>query len=972
MKKADLSEHNFEVAHITKVLVEQNNYSERDVKKNYDRDLCLDKNLLIGFITNTQKDEWNKLKEQYGDEIESKFLTRVNDQIREHGTLDVLRNGIKDRGAKFDLAYFKPVSGLNPEHKKVYQQNTFSVIRQLAFSKEYQKTLDMVLFLNGLPIITAELKNILTGQNFQNAVKQYKYDRDPREQLFKNCLAHFAIDNDKVYFTTELKGGATKFLPFNKDIENPDDPRGFKVAYLYCDIWHPDSLLDIIAHFIQIEIKKDKKTRKEKRSTIFPRYHQLKAVNHLVEDAKNKGSGHNYLVQHSAGSGKTYTISWLAHHLSQIYNQDNKRIFDSVVVVSDRLVIDTQLKEAVKQFEKTPGVVVTVEHAKDLKEGLEKGKNIMVSTIQKFPYIVDEISKLAGTNFAVIIDEAHSSQGGEMTRKMKKTLTYVSLGKAEELDKDNPEETVEDAIVEDIKSRGRLKNVSFFAFTATPKRETLELFGSKQADGTFHAFSLYSMKQAIEEGFILDVLEHYLTYKTYFKLVKKIEDDPEFEKRKATVLLCNYVSLSEHAIAKKVEIMLSHFMSSTEKEINHSAKAMVVTKSRLHAVRYKLEFDKQLKARNTNFKAMVAFTSTVIDPSDGLEHTESSMNGIGESQTRKAFDTQEYRILIVANKYQTGFDQPLLQTMYVDKKLSGVNAVQALSRLNRTTDFKDKAFVLDFVNEADDIKESFKPYYETTILSEATDPNHLYKLESEISKFNIIEKNDIEQFVKDWFTTQDQSLLHKSLDPAVIRYQAKNKDDKFTFRDLVRQYVKLYGFISQLVTFTDKELEKLYLYCRWLLKKLPTDGNSLPKEILETVDIESYKPKPTGGGKIIIEGHDKPLTPGGPTVKALVPEEKDKLSKIIGHLNEIFGTEFSDGDKLKIEKIAQTIKGNKDFQVTKVNNTKDALKVVFKELFRETLADMYESDFKFYEKVEKDPKIKDYLEDELFEKVLST
>lgn len=973
MKKADLSEKNFEVEHITKVLVEQNHYLERDAKKDYDQDLCIDKELLLRFITNTQKDEWLKLKEQYGTEIEAKFISRVIEQIRERGTLDVLRNSIKDRGCKFDLAYFKPVSGLNPEHKKLYQQNIFSVIRQVAFAKEYQKTLDMVLFLNGFPIITAELKNILTGQNFQNAIKQYKYDRNPNEQLFKNCLAHFAIDNDTVYFTTQLKGGATKFLPFNKDIVNPDDSRGFKTAFLYYDLWHPDSLLDIIAHFVQIEVIKDKKTGKEKKSIIFPRYHQLKAVNELVEDAKSKGSGHNYLIQHSAGSGKTYTISWLAHHLSQIHNQDNKRIFDSVVVVSDRTVIDDQLQEAIKQFEKTTGVVLNVEHSKELRKGLETGKNIMVSTIQMFPYVVDELKQLSGTNFAVIIDEAHSSQGGEMTKKLKKTLTvkYDSLEKAEEVDKANPEKSVEDAIVEDIKSQGRLKNVSFFAFTATPKRETMELFGTKQPDGQFKACSMYSMKQAIEEGFILDVLENYLTYKTYFKLVKKIQDDPEYEKRKASALLCSYVSLNEHAIAKKVEIILSHFMSSAEKEINHAAKAMIVTRSRLHAVRYKLEMGKQLNARNANFKTLVAFTSKVIDPSDGLEYTESSMNGIGESQTKNAFDTPEYRILIVANKYQTGFDQPLLQTMYVDKKLWNVNAVQTLSRLNRIADFKDKVFVLDFVNETDGIKESFEPYYQTTILSEATDPNHLYTLEAAIHEFNIVEKKDIEEFVKHWYLSNDQSLLHKALEPAVMRYNIKPKDDRFTFRDLVRQYVKLYGFVVQLVTFTDKELEKLYLYCRWLLKKLPLDGTGLPKEIMEQVDMPNLAVKPTGGGKIIIEAKDKPLTPAGPHITILVAEEKDKLSRIIGHLNDVFGTEFSSEDKLKIEKLAETIKSNSEFQVTKASNTKDALKVYFRKLFLETLTDMYDRDLKFYQKVAKDPKIKDYLEDELFEKVLS-
>ncbi|ODS31323.1 MAG: DEAD/DEAH box helicase [Candidatus Scalindua rubra] len=963
MKKSSITEKNFEVEHVTKTLV-NNGYLER-LPDDYNQELLLDQEILLNFVKNTQPDEWEKLQEQYPSNTENVFLKRISNEIGKRGTLDVLRNGVKDRGAKFELAYFKPVSGLNPEHEKLYKQNKFSVIRQLPFSQKYQKTLDVSIFLNGIPIITSELKNHFTGQDYTDAIKQYKYTRDPKEPFLKRCFAHFAVDNDKAYFTTKLEGEITQFLPFNKDIANPVDKRGFKVAYFYHDIWHPDSLLEIISHYIQIVEKKDPKTRSKSKKLIFPRFHQLVSVRSLIDSAKNSGTGKHYLIQHSAGSGKTFTISWLAHQLSQIHNQNDQRVFDNVIVISDRKVIDKQLKDAVKEFEKTLGVVLCTKKSKDLKEGLETGKQIIVTTIQKFPFVVEEIEKLKGKKFAVIIDEAHSSQGGESMTKVKKTLSFTSLEEAEE--KDEEDRDIEDQILEDMKARGKLSNVSFFAFTATPKQQTLELFGSKQPDGSYQAFSLYSMMQAIEEGFILDVLENYMTYKTYFKLVKMIEDDPEYEKRKATAVLKRYVDIHEHAIKKKTEIMLDHFYRKVKGKINGKAKAMVVTRSRLHAVRYKQEFERQLKEKGSNVKALVAFTGTIKD--DGHEFTESNMNGFPESQTVNKFDTDEYRIMIVAYKFQTGFDQELLQTMYVDKKLQKVNAVQTLSRLNRTSSGKDAVYVLDFVNETDDIKKGFQPYYETTILSEGTDPNILYEIERDILRFDIIDKSEIDVFTEFWHSTEDQSKLHRVLEPAIDRFKGLSKEDKFTFKDNLRRYTKAYGFITQLVSFKDVSLEKLYLYCRFLLKKLPLDKDSLPREVVESIDMDRYRIKPTYKGGITLEKKEGELAPMTTDEKQPPVSEFEKLSAIIAKVNEIGSTHFNEDDKVKFTRLADTIYDDEYFQESMKTNTKSNLKLLFKKLFDNVMADMYESDFNFYKKIEENQSVKDLIKDNLFEDV---
>src|SRR5574341_1237147 len=729
----------------------------------YDRALCLLPRDVVDFILATQPKEWEKLKQHHGAAVKEQFLKRLAREIERRGGLEVLRQGVKDSGCTFRLAYFRPSSGLNEETQRLHAANLFAVVRQLRYSEKNEKNLDLVLFLNGVPIFTAELKNPLTGQTVQDATRQYMTDRDPREPLlaYGRCLAHFAVDPDLVYVATHLDGPRTRFLPFNQGkfggAGNPPVPptrKGYATAYLWDRIWARDSVLDLIRQFIHEIEEEDEKGRKTgHRSLIFPRYQQLDAVRRLVAHARGQGAGQRYLVQHSAGSGKSFTIAWLAHRRATLHDAADRRVFDSIVVVTDRRILDRQLQTAMRQFEQTLGVVENIDTtSRQLKQALESGKTIIVTTLQKFPVIAKEIGELPGQRFAVIVDEAHSSQSGESTKSLKSVLASGSLEEAEaqEAGAETPEEELESTILAEMEKRGRLPNLSTFAFTATPKPKTLELFGTRRADGQFEAFHLYRMRQAIEEGFILDVLANYTTYRAYWRRLKTIADDPRYDKNKAEYLLKSFVELHPHAIGEKVRIMVEHFAAQAQNEIGGKAKAMIVTRSRLHAVRYKLAVDKYLKPRGYPFKALVAFSGSVRD--GGQSYTEPGMNGVSEKQTAKTFERQEYRFLIVANKFQTGFDQPLLHTMYVDKKLGGVNAVQTLSRLNRTLPPQKRGtMVLDFANEADAIKAAFEPYYETTLLSEATDPNLLYEVQTRLTAFPVYTEADVDAFAKVYF-----------------------------------------------------------------------------------------------------------------------------------------------------------------------------------------------------------------------------
>jgi type I restriction enzyme R subunit len=989
MPKPDVSEQNFEESYVIDVLENEHGFERRNAQEHYDRKLCMDTGMLFEFIELTQPKKWEKLKSHYGEKTKKRFLDRLVDQLESREVSDVIRNGFKDRGIKFKLAYFKPVSGLNPEHREKYEYNQFSVINQVKFSTKNEKSVDVVLFLNGLPLFSIELKNHETGQSYQDAIKQYR-KRNYKEKFFSRCLAHFAVDNDKVYYTTGLRGQRTNFLPFNKDIENPEDERGFKVSYLYHDVFQPDSMLGLLDNFIyRVEEDGDE-------FTIFPRYHQLDTVRRLVDDVHQKGSGGQYLIQHSAGSGKTFTISWLAHQLSQLYNKDDERVFDTIVVVSDRKVIDGQLQEAVRQFEDTIGTVVTAKHSDDVKKALEQGKNIVVSTLHKFPVVLEKIGELEGDRFAVIIDEAHSSQGGTMAQELNQVLQSKSLDDAEVQDGEEitSEEVIVDAIEGDIVGRQRRAgDVSYFAFTATPREETLELFGKKTEDG-YKPFSLYSMKQAIEEGFILDVLENYINYKTYYTLTKKIEDDPEFESRSARSLLNREANLKEHAIEAKADIMLQHFFQHTADRVDKHGKAMIVTRSRLHAVRYKKIIDRKLQNPLNEFaeniedeaikdellakikyhepvKALVAFSGTVKD--DGEEYTESSMNEFPQSQTKKRFEKDDYRILIVANKFQTGFDQPLLETMYVDKKLSGLQAVQTLSRLNRTHPDKESVTVLDFVNDPDSIQKAFQPYYDTVLLSEETDPNELYEMESKVYDFNVIDKVDVNTFAKKYWGEGDHAAIDRTLGPSVQRYKKLEEDDRREFRDALRAFVRQYEFVVQIVDFEDVELHRLWFYGKLLLKKLPVDKQSLPREVVNTVDLEDYAAKKGFEGRINLEEGEMEMKPTQAGVsRGAEEEEEEPLSKIVNDINKEHGGDLlnTDGDKRKVKELMESIGDNDDFQASKEVNDKSDVRVLFDNLFGDRLADMYEEDFEFYKKINENPEIKKALKEKLFDVVM--
>jgi len=949
----------------------------------YDRTLCLIPADVFAFIQATQPKEWEKYAQQHPTGAKDEFLYRLSNEIKNRGTLDALRNGVKANGCRFRLAYFRPSSGLNPEIERLYLANIFSVVRQLRYSQHNDNLLDLVIFLNGLPIFTAELKNPLAGQNVQNAINQYRHTRDPREPLFLfgRCLAHFAVDPELVYMTTRLQGPATEFLPFNKGrgtgAGNPPSMDGFATAYLWENVWSRDSILDLIQNFIQlIELEDDEGRKTGEKKLIFPRYHQLDAVRRLVSDAKANGSGQRYLIQHSAGSGKSNSIAWVAHQLVNLHDSSDRRVFDSIIVITDRRVLDRQLQRTVRQFQQTRGVVENIDTtSKQLKQALEEGKNIIVTTLQKFPVIVNEVKELPGQRFAVIIDEAHSSQTGEATKSLKAVLSVASLEEAEK-EESVEEEDLEDKIAEEARTRGRLPNVSYFAFTATPKPKTLELFGVKLPDGKFGAFSLYSMRQAIEEKFILDVLDHYTTYKSYFSLLKKISDDPRYDRKKANFLLTSFVDLHEHTIRKKVEIIIEHFAEYVMPRIDGKAKAMIVTRSRLHAVRYKLAVDQYLKERGYTFKTLVAFSGSVKDPFDGQSYTESGMNSqtvgrqVPETQTAKTFEGEEYKILIVAYKFQTGFDQPLLHTMYVDQKLAGVKAVQTLSRLNRIHPGKQETIVLDFANNPAEIQDAFQPYYEKTLLKEATDPNLLYDLQTRIESFHFHTSAEVDAFARAYFdekATQDK--LFSILRPVVDRFLDATKEEKVDFRSAVTDFVRLYAFLSQIITFVDVELEKFYAFARLLSRRLPIDPERLPVEIQQNIDMDSYRIQKTTNGRIKLArgpGELEPMGPKGPVI--VPPEDMEPLSRIIKDLNERFGTNFSEDDKVFIQQFEAKLAGDTALDATVLINPKENVKLTFDQVANDRLQEMMESNFKFYKQVTDDAEFRKYLFNWLFDR----
>ncbi len=954
--------------------------------EDYDRGLCLIPTDVLDFLLATQPKVWEQLKQHHGTEVKPRFLGRLSREIARRGALDVLRNGVKDSGCKFRLAYFRPASGLNEELQRLHAANLFAVVRQLRFSEQGDQSLDLALFLNGIPIFTAELKNPLNGQDVEDAIRQYREDRDPREPLFAygRCLAHFAVDPELVFVTTELAGRKTRFLPFNQGrfggAGNPPVPptrAGCPTDYLWERIWARDSVLDLVRQFIhEVEAEDDRGRKTGAHFLIFPRYQQLDCVRRLVGHARDHGPGERYLIQHSAGSGKSFTIAWLAHRLSVLHDADDRRVFDSVIVVTDRRVLDRQLQRTIRQFEQTLGVVENIDQtSRQLREALEAGRTIIVTTLQKFPVIAEQIGQLPGQRFAVIVDEAHSSQSGESTKSLKAVLKVESLEEAEreEAGDQTPEEELDDRVLDEIRSRGRLPNLSTFAFTATPKPKTLELFGRKRPDGKFEPFHRYSMRQAIEEGFILNVLANYATYKAYWRLLKKIEDDPRYDKSQAEYLLKSFVELHQHAIREKITICVEHFATQVAGAIDGRAKTMIVTRSRLHAVRTKLALDRYVAEKGHPWKALVAFSGTVND--GGESYTESGMNSagqehvIGERQTAAEFEKPEYRFLVVANKFQTGFDQPLLHTMYVDKKLGGVNAVQTLSRLNRTHPGKTGTTVLDFANEAEEIRKAFEPYYETTLLSEETDPNLVYEVQDRLLDFGVFRADDIETFARVYFDTKaTQDRLYAALEPARQRFAELAPDETSDFRSQLVDYVRLYAFLSQVVTFADLDLEKLYVFARHLRRLLPADREELPREVQQNIDMESFRIQRTSRGRIALDRQARPLDPAGTKPRGGGPgEELEALSRIIEALNERFGLNLGPEHRVTLEQIRAALDGDAGLDASARVNTRENVRLTFDPKVEDKIQEIVETNFGLYKRITDDPDFGRALKNYLFD-----
>ena len=941
------------------------------VAEDFDQDRAIFKGEALAFIRDTQPREWAKLERLHGDSTGEQVLGDLCKWMDHHGSLATLRHGFKCYGRTLRVAFFKAAHELNPELEARYAANRLGLTRQLHFSPRSEKSLDVTLSLNGIPVATLELKNPLTGQTVEDARWQYQQDRDPYEPIFefkRRTLAHFAADTESVLMTTRLAHKATQFLPFDKECAgaagNPPDPAGrtYRTAYLWEEVLQRDSLLDILARFmhLQVEEKRDDRGNKVKAETmIFPRYHQLGAVRSLVDAAGREGAGHNYLVEHSAGSGKSNTIGWLAHRLASLHDAANERVFDSVIVITDRVVLDQQLQDTIYQFEHKRGVVQRIDRSsRQLAEALESAVPIVVTTLQKFPFVSRQLLKMAeergadGTGTlptrrcAVIVDEAHSSQGGETATDLKEVLGGERL--REEAGKRAAEEGREDMeeLFRSMAKRGRQANLSFFAFTATPKHKTLAVFGR---DGK--PVHRYTMRQAIEEGFILDVLRHYTTYETYFRLLKACEDDPNVERRKAARALARFMRLHPHNIAQKTEVMVEHFQAVTRHRIGGRAKAMVVTGSRLEAVRYKQSFDRYIHEKGYAIKSLVAFSGTVEDDKvAGVTYTEPGMNqGISDKELPEKFATQEYRVLLVAEKYQTGFDQPLLHTMYVDKRLAGIQAVQTLSRLNRVHPRKEDTFVLDFVNDREDIREDFKVYYEGAEMGEGVDPARMYVVKGELDASGIYLDEEVERFCIVYFkakrrqSASDHQAMNAALDPAVSRFATRREEDEEEadgWRGKVQAFLNLYGFLSQVIPYQDSDLERLYVFLRHLAAKLPRGRSGPAYRFNDEVQLEYYRLQKISEGSISLEeGEARPLD--GPTEvgTGLARPQPVPLSQLIDIVNDRFGTDFNQADQLFFDQVVEAAMANDGVRQAAAVNPGDKFELVFKSLLKKLFAE---------------------------------
>jgi len=879
--------------------------------KDYDRAHALDAPQLFAFLRATQPETFNKLgmadENDPKDTARRKFLTRLSSEIGKRGVIDVFRRGVSHGPLHFQLFYGTPTPG-NAKAEALHALNRFSITRQLAYSMdETQRALDLGLFINGLPLATFELKNNLTKQTVDDAVEQYRRDREPRETLFQfgRCAVHFAVDESRVKMCTHLMGKASWFLPFDMGYQdgagNPPNPEGLKTSYLWQEILTPKGLTDIIENYAQIVEEVDRKTGKKKRVQIWPRYHQLDVVRKALADVNKHGVGKRYLVQHSAGSGKSNSIAWLAHQLIG-QKRDEREVFDSVIVVTDRRVLDNQIQNTIKQFMQ---VGATVGHAKrsgDLRRYIEEGKKIIISTVQKFPFILDEISTESGKTFAILIDEAHSSQGGKTAAAMSEALS----GKEDGDEGGDPEDAVNEALEKRMTSRKLLKNASYFAFTATPKNKTLEMFGEKlppDAEGKIkhQPFHAYTMKQAIEEEFILDVLATYTPVDSYYKLIKTVEDDPEFDTKRAKKKLRRYVESHEHAISMKAEIMVDHFHEQVmaRNKIGGQARAMVVTSGIERAIQYFHAFNKYLAERKSPYKAIVAFSGE--HEYGGAKVSEASLNEFSTRDIEDNIQKDPYRFLICADKFQTGYDEPLLHTMYVDKPLSGIRAVQTLSRLNRARPKKDDCFVLDFQNNSEAIEYAFQDYYQTTLLADETDPNKLHDLKGELDRTDVYSADQVQQVVESFLEGADRDALDPTLDQCVATYiERLDEDEQVEFKGQAKAFCRTYGFLSAVIPYNNVEWEKTSIFLNLLLPKLPAPKEEdLSKGILSSIDMDSYRLEKQAAMRIALKDEDVEIEPV-PTdsIGNRAEPELDRLSNILRTFNELFGTEFADTDRI--------------------------------------------------------------------------
>jgi len=887
----------------------------------YDRAHAVDLDKLLSFLRITQPEAYDSLNLASDGPDRAKFINRLQGEIEKNGIVKVLRNGVNHGPAHVDLFYGTPSPG-NTLAVARHAANIFSITRQLRYSAdETQLALDLVLFINGLPAATFELKNSLTKQTVADAVEQYKRDRDPRELLFRlgRCLAHFAVDDAEVKFTTELNGPSSWFLPFNKGYDdgagNPPNPNGIKTDYLWRDILNRDSLTDIIENYAQIVEDKDERSKRKSRKQIFPRYHQLDVVRKLLADAQARGAGRRYLIQHSAGSGKSNSIAWLAHQMVGL-QRNGHEIFDSIIVVTDRRVLDKQIRDTIRQFAQVGNIIGHAEQSGDLRRFISSGKKIIITTIQKFPFILDEIGdEHSSRRFAIVIDEAHSSQGGRTAAQMHRVLAGVTA---------DDDETYEDQINRIMETRKMLPNASYFAFTATPKNKTLEIFGERgEASGIIkpRPFHSYTMKQAIQEGFILDVLQNYTPVQSYYRLMKTVEEDPEFDVRKAKKKLRRYVESHDRAIRSKAEIMVDHFHEQViaRRKIGGQARAMVVTGSIERAIDYYFAFTDYLTARKSPYRAIVAFSG---EPEyQGEKVTEASLNGFPSSKIAEQIREDPYRFLICADKFQTGYDEPLLHTMYVDKSLSGVKAVQTLSRLNRAHPKKHDTFVLDFQNDADMIRSSFEPYYRTTILSEETDPNKLHDLKADLDGYQIYDQAQVDTLVQLYIEGADRDRLDPILDACVATYNEElDEDGQVDFKAKAKAFPRTYEFLSSILPYSNVDWEKLSIFLNFLTPKLPAPKeDDLSKGILEAIDMDSYRVEVRSAMAIALADEDAEIGPVPTSTGGFVPEpEMELLSNIIKTFNDLWGhIDWQDQDRINrliAEEIPRKVAADRKYQ----------------------------------------------------------